>query len=198
MRSLAYIMRNRQCIIFCILSAHILLFTACAPSSSVSNNSYNEPARKICSPIDLSFDCAASSLYGLCKKSGINISYKDCVAILPRSEQGNSMLEVKRALQTVGFEVSAEKLSISQSGEINTPCVVLLFPPGTDTVGGRHSRAMGHYLVLWPVDSNKIEIIDYPRPVFVLSRDYWVRHLKTVGIRSFSALLCTRKRLYSE
>ena len=106
------------------------------------------------------------------------------------------MLEFKRALQSLGFGVRAERLSAKQTSEINEPCILLLVPP-QNAKSKEDTKPLGHYLVLWPVDTERIEILDYPRPLVTVSRSFWQKHLQTVGIDDIPALLCIKKSLVS-
>ena len=103
------------------------------------------------------------------------------------------MLEFKQVLQHLGFKVKAEQLSADQSGDVNLPCIVLLIPSGINAIG-RQPGMIGHYLVLWPVDAEKVEILDYPRPPFAVNRNYWGKHLQTVGINTAPVLICDRPK----
>lgn len=171
----------------------ILLIGGCVtPSSkSVSKTQQSPASRKSCKSAGPEFDCAASSLYGLCSKSGINLSYDRCLRLLPRSPKGNNMLEFKKVLEQLRFNVIAEKFTADELADINTPCVLLLYPPGNGTAG-QSSNPLGHYIVLWP-EEDKFEIIDYPRPTSILKKEYFIKHLQTVGINDIPALLCFRK-----
>jgi len=174
-----------------LLVLGIFVCTGCA-FSSVSQNTVQESGPQTCKLNMPSFDCAANSLYVLCARYDMNIPYDDCTRLLPKSSKGNNMLEFKNALQHLGFNVRAEQFSADQSGDMNLPCIVLLMPSGINAIG-RPPRTIGHYLVLWPVDAEKIEILDYPRPPVIISRNYWGKHLQTVGIESVLALICDRQ-----
>ena len=152
------------------------------------NVSYPQASNK-CKTAETLYDCAASSLYGLCIKSDVNVSYEDCLRFLPKSLKGNNMLEFKKVLQQLGFSVKAEQLSADQTGEVNLPCIVLLIPSGIK-ITGMQPGTMGHYIVLWPIDSQKMEIIDYPRPSLTINRNYWAKHLQTIGISTVPVLVC--------
>jgi len=186
MKFLVCDMRNNERIVLGVL---ILLCAGCFSSSSISQNARHKTVPETCELNATLFDCGASSLYGLCTRSGINISYDDCVRLLPKSSKGNNMLEFKNALQHLGFNVRAEQFSADQSGDLNLPCIVLLMPSGINAIG-RPPGTIGHYLVLWPADAEKVEIIDYPRPPVIISRNYWGKHLQTVGIKTIPVLIC--------
>jgi ABC-type bacteriocin/lantibiotic exporter with double-glycine peptidase domain len=179
---------------FYAVGIFILLIGGCVtPSSKTVSKTQQSPApRKSCKSTGPEFDCAASSLYGLCSKSGINLSYEQCLRFLPRSPKGNNMLEFKKVLEQLRFNVIAEKFTADELADINTPCVLLLYPPA-NVQASQSSKPLGHYIVLWPDEENKFEIIDYPRPTYVLKKDYFIKHLQTVGINNIPVLLCFRK-----
>lgn len=187
MKFLACDMRSNRLIVL-----GMFLCMGCT-SSSFSQNTVQESISQTCKMNTPSFDCAASSLYSLCVKYDMNIPYDDCVHLLPKSSKGNNMLELKQVLQRRGFKVRAEELSAEQSGDVNLPCIVLLMPSGINAVG-RPPRTIGHYLVLWPVDSEKVEILDYPRSPFTVNRNYWGKHLQTVGVNTVPVLVCDRPK----
>jgi ABC-type bacteriocin/lantibiotic exporter with double-glycine peptidase domain len=173
----------------------ILLIGGCVtPSSKAVCKAQQSPTpRKSCkSNGPEGFDCAASSLYGLCSKSGINLSYDRCLRLLPKSGKGNNMLEFKQTLERLRFNVVAEKFTPDELSDINTPCVLLLYPPISGP-SSQSSKPLGHYIVLWPVGEDKFEIIDYPRPTSILKKEYFIKHLQTVSISDIPALLCFRQ-----
>jgi ABC-type bacteriocin/lantibiotic exporter with double-glycine peptidase domain len=178
---------------FYAVGIFILLIGGCVtPSSkSVSKTQQSPAPRKSCKSNGPEFDCAASSLYGLCSKSGINLSYERCLRLLPRSSKGNNMLEFKRALESLRFNVVAQKFTANELADINTPSVLLLYPPGKGA-DSQSSKPLGHYIVLWPDGEDKFEIIDYPRPTSILKKEYFIKHLQTVGISDIPALICFR------
>ena len=186
MKFLGFGMRNNPIVLLLIF-----LSTGCT-SLAVSQNNVLNSASETGGLNVKSFDCAASSLYSLCVKYDMNIPYDDCVHLLPKNPKGNNMLELKMVLRHLGFKIRAEELSAKQLGDMKLPCVVLLVPSGISAMG-RQPGTIGHYMVLWPVDAEKVEILDYPRPPFTVNRNYWGKHLQTVGIESVPALICDRQ-----
>ncbi len=136
--------------------------------------------------------CAADSLFALCREEDIEISRQRCKELLPHSSSGNSMLQFKKALQSVGLAVEAQRLSVDEFSDVQQAAIVLIFPPRNT----RHSVAqtsMGHYLVFRPLDNAEVRIINYPHKPIVLSTDYWIKHLKRTGIKEVAVLLCSRQ-----
>lgn len=132
--------------------------------------------------------CAADSLYALCTESNIPVSQQLCMELLPPSHQGNSMLEFKKALLSLGFEVEARRLSVDELTTIHVPSVLLILPLQTlqDTWG----PPLGHYIVLWPLDEENVRILDHPRDPFVLSMGYLAHLLRDAGITNIPVLFC--------
>jgi ABC-type bacteriocin/lantibiotic exporter with double-glycine peptidase domain len=180
-------------IFVCAIIMSTISIAGCIQSPSNTHGVSQPQSSAKCKMADPAYDCAASSLYGLCTKFDVNISYDNCVQLLPKGSKGNNMLEFKQVLQSLGFNVKAERFSAEQSGDVNLPCIVLLIPSGINTIGGQPGP-IGHYMVLWPVDAEKLEILDYPRPPVIISRNYWGKHLQTIGIDNVPMLICDRQK----
>jgi len=105
------------------------------------------------------------------------------------------MLEFKSALLSLGFEVEAQKLNVNELANIRTPSVLLVLPP--ENLEGRWAPAFGHYVVLWPLDEQRVRVLDYPRDSVTFSIDYLIRHLRTAGITNIPVLLCSNQNLRS-
>jgi ABC-type bacteriocin/lantibiotic exporter with double-glycine peptidase domain len=129
-------------------------------------------------------DCAANSLYALCRKAKIRVSHQECLKLLPLTDKGNSMLEFKNVLRSLGFQVEAQRLDVEEFADLRVPAIVLILPPY-----GAEANA-GHYLVLWPLDGQTVQILDYPHHSVTISVDYWIRHLRRIGIENVPVLLC--------
>lgn len=54
-----------------------------------------------------SHPCAANSLYSLCRASNIPAPQELCMELLPPRPEGNSMLEFREALRSLGFAVES-------------------------------------------------------------------------------------------
>jgi hypothetical protein len=186
---------NNWCLIFHVFGISILLTAFCIASSSSADCGKSQQPQKSCEPNGgPAYDCAASSLFGLCNKSDINLSYEDCLHLLPKSPKGNSMLEYKQALEHIGFFVRAEWLTAGDLGDVKVPCVLLLSLPKNDS-NVQSSKNVGHYIVLRPIEENKFEILDYPRPSVIIPKEYLFRHLQTVGINDVPVLFCYKHNL---
>ena len=74
--------------------------------------------------------CAANSTYVLCHRSKIKISYSECLKLLPFDrKKGNSMLELKAALISLGFNVEAQRLAADEFSNIQVPAIFLVSVP---------------------------------------------------------------------
>ncbi len=168
-----------------------IFFAGCSRSSLTTQTELDKSSLPTCTTHGQIYDCAANSLYSLCQKSDIPISYQLCLELLPLRQEGNSMLEFKSALLTLDFSVEAQRLTADELANIQDPTVVLISPPE------KHEPAKmqpaGHYLVLWPLDEISVQILDYPREPIAVSRDYWAAHLRRVGANSIPALLCGKQ-----
>jgi len=133
--------------------------------------------------------CAARSLYRLCRHCEIEISYEKCRQLLPVGRQGNSMLEVKTALQSLGFHVRPQRITITEFADIRQPAVVLLSAPQNPQLR-LPGKNLGHYLVVCPEPEHHIRILDNPRNPVTVSTDYWIQHLRRLHIHKIPILLC--------
>jgi ABC-type bacteriocin/lantibiotic exporter with double-glycine peptidase domain len=171
---------------YAVLIACALLLSCAQPNSGSLSCGKRQQASLVNGRI---YDCAANSLYAFCHKWGIDVSYEKCLELLPLTDRGNSMLEFKHALESFGFEATAQRLTPDEFAHLKMPAVVLILPPEhfrTSTA----EQYPGHYLVLWPMDEQSLQILDYPHQPVIISRDYWIRHLRRVGIESAPVLLC--------
>jgi hypothetical protein len=163
------------------------IFTLSCSSSSPSQLS--EPDN-ILTGKERIYECAANGLYALCRKSGISISYKDCLELLPPAPIGNSMLEFKAALMSLGFHVEAQRLTIDELTSIQLPAVILVFTLDSMELS-TVKPPPGHYFVLWPLDEHSVEVLYYPREPAVVSWNHWARFLHSVGDETIPSLLCS-------
>ena len=87
----------------------IILLSILIYSSSLFAQISTKDNSSVSCPVTIRvYDCAANNLYVLSRKAGIQITYQKCIELLPFTRQGNSMLEFKQALETLGFEVEAK------------------------------------------------------------------------------------------
>ena len=179
-------------IITATLTIPVIFFCGCSLPSLSPQNEPDRLSRTMRPAKGRIYDCAANSLYGLCRKSNIEISYNECLELLPHTSEGNSMLDFKGALMSLGFKVEAVKLTADEFAGLQVPAVVLVLPPPEARLGP-HQSTLGHYLVLWPLDDRAFEILDHPREPVRISRDYWVRHLRMTKIETLPVLLCGRQ-----
>lgn len=122
----------------------------------------------------------------------MEISYSECLELLPLQPTGNSMFEFKQALISLGFSVEAVRLSPQEFAGLRVPAVVLVLPPRVSWPDPQEPP-LGHYLVLWPLGNGMLEILDHPRKPISISITYWIRHLQMTKIENLSVLLCGRQ-----
>ena len=162
--------------------------------SSASMAATHAPAND--RPIDRSsyrvYDCAANSLFTLCRVTNHNIGYKECLRLLPNNPTGNSMKEVKQALESVGFNVKALKIAVEEIPNVKVPSILWTHPP-QQAVVSKDPKRLGHYLVVLPLGGARLQILDYPVNPVVLSADAWGRHLRSMEITDMPVLLCGQK-----
>jgi len=113
--------------------------------------------------------------------------------LLPPRAGGNSTLEFKNALLSLGFDVEAQKIDVDELSNIQVPSVLLVLP--TENLESGWAPSFGHYFVLWPLDKQRVRILDYPRESVVFSIDYLIRHLRSAGITNIPVLVCSNQNL---
>jgi len=111
--------------------------------------------------------------------------------LLPPTNIGNSMLEFKAALLCLDFQVEAQMLTINELANIRVPSILLI--PTPEKHYAALERRFSHYVLLWPLADEKIQIINYPREPKDLSATHLVRHLRNIGIKKIPVLLCGKQ-----
>lgn len=176
------------------MSLWLILFLFLFLTGCGSSSSYNQSdlTKSLASP-DTShgriYDCAANSLYALCTNANIQISYEECLELLPFTSQGNNMLELKGALIYLGFKVEAQRLTVDELAQVQVPAIILAAPQNQNEEF-LFKTCSGHFFVLWPMDDRTVKLIDYPRDPVILFIDDWIHHLHNIGVESVPALLC--------
>jgi len=136
------------------------------------------------------YDCAANSLYILCKLDGRQIPYEKCLGYLPITKNGNNMLEFKKALIEIGYNVEAQKLCPEELRNIRVPCVVLSESP--DKNG--NSGSLGHFFIITPqADNKEINVYDYPSKPQAIQIEILIESLKQKGVTEIPTLLCGKE-----
>jgi hypothetical protein len=141
------------------------------------------------------YDCAANSLYVLCRKMHIAVSYDKCLQLLPIACEGNSMLAVKQALASLGLRAEAQRISVDELADISGPAIVWISFEGQELAG---SRLLGHYFVLWSTSEGVVQVLDYPKEPVVLPIDLWMQHLHSTRLRDLVVLLCQQPEMARE
>ena len=88
-----------------------LLVLLCSAGEAVAQASSSETGRQSAQPSPFVFDadraCGANSLFLLNVMLGGSHAYSDCLALVPPRDTGNTMLELHRAMESMGWAVSA-------------------------------------------------------------------------------------------
>jgi len=177
-------------ITYAIVITSIFLL-GCNRSSITNEPTFDKPFPVLESASGRIYDCAANSLYFLCQMSNIKISYPECLNLLPFRREGNSMLEFKLALMSLGFKVEAQRINVDELYQIRNPAVILIIPQ--ENLELLKTQTFGHYFVLWPLDDKTLRIFDYPNEPVILSTEFWISHLHTIGVKEMPVLLCSKQ-----
>lgn len=119
------------------------------------------------------YTCAAESLYVIARICEHPLSYKRCIDLLPTSSKGNSLLELKRGMQSAGLQVQAEEIQTEDLQSLKSPAVMLEY--------GDRDQPLGHFAVLRPFADQRIQILDFPHDPAILRREDLVSLLKNNG-----------------
>ena len=65
----------------------------------------------------------------MCRISDIDMSYKKCLELLPISSKGNSMLEMKQALESLGFSAKPLRIKVDEITNLHVPAIMWAHPP---------------------------------------------------------------------
>jgi len=110
-------MMSKMTIVHTIVIAGIFS-PACSLTSLRNQTDLEESSPIVYANNGRTYHCAANSLYCLSRRSDIEISYQTCVELLPITTRGNSMLEFKEALESLGFNVEAQRLTAEELANI--------------------------------------------------------------------------------
>ena len=172
----------------------LLLVSYVITASSVASGNAEPSGRDLCMFADPNthriYDCAASSVFVLCRKLRRDVSYAECVRLLPIAEEGSSALDVKHALATLRFQIESFRVSVDELAAVQDPAIVWI-SFGGDELTPR--QRLGHYFVLWPLSEGVVQVLDYPQEPATLSVDYWVEYLRSTTVQDLVVLLCRRQ-----
>lgn len=143
------------------------------------------------------YHCAASTLYALAQKDGLDLNYEQCEILLPRTSFGNSMLEFKKVLKSLGYDVKAYSSSPQEIADLEMTAVVLVGPAQNNFKIVEQNQHRNHFLLISPVDQEHIEIIDYPKNRFTQERQQWAEKMRKRGVQSLPILICERQEKIS-
>ncbi len=136
---------------------------------------------------NVNFDCGTNSLYVLCQIGGKPLGYDRCIELLPISNEGNTLLDVKRAIQAAGFTVRAVEVDVAQIAGLRVPAVVLL--------SQRQPGGLGHFIVLRPLANGKIQYLylDFPHASpSVATPEEVAKSIEANGFQTLYLILCSK------
>jgi hypothetical protein len=129
--------------------------------------------------------CAANCLYVIGKITKKDIPYSECAELLPLQREGNSIGDLKDAMESAGYRIQGEKLSPDEVAALNRVAILLV-----GAVPHDHEVSIGHYVVVRPAGADFIQILDFPgnEPILV-SRIEWSQYLRKQVHADIPALL---------
>lgn len=162
------------------LDAKIMAQSSTAATTSQST----QPSKRI-------YSCGANSLFVLSKLMDRPATYVECATLLPIHDTGNTMLEVRDAVQAIGLQTRAMRLGPHELQRVRVPCIAWL-PPLFNRTVVQGDHVTGHYIVIRPVSDGKIQILNYPEHPTTVDVIAWGKHLESLGIEGIPVLLCAR------
>jgi hypothetical protein len=135
-------------------------------------------------------DCAANSVFLIARLCGLDTPYERCLELLPVNPDGNSGLDVKRALLKVGIEVTPLTLSPAELASLRTPAI--LWDPPAQVPGLTKVHALGHFSVVRPLSHDRFQTIDFPTEPVVFGLEDWRKYLLDQKIAGVQAFECKR------
>lgn len=143
-------------------------------------------------PVDsegVAFDCGANSIYIMAGLAGRPVSFAHALQLTPPNPAGNSLVEMRIALKTLGFEARAVKLTLVEILKLKVPAILLALPPASKE-GADIPRSIGHYFIVLPLGEDEVQILNYPRPPLVVSRQDLKETLAANSQVKYPAILC--------
>jgi|GEM_PF-6898445 len=117
--------------------------------------------------------CGANSVFLVSALFGEAVPYSLCLHLLPPRDTGSTMLEVKEALERLGFSVTARSLGARELSRVKETCVAWL-PSAIEvrTPSGDRYR-LGHFFVIRPVGDGLWRVMDFPDSVETVNIQAW-------------------------
>ncbi len=117
--------------------------------------------------------CGANSVFLVSTLFGEAVPYSLCLYLLPPRDTGNTMLEVKEALERLGFSVTARSLGARELSRVKETCVAWL-PSAIEvrTPSGDRYR-LGHFFVIRPVGDGLWRVMDFPDRAETVNIQAW-------------------------
>jgi len=181
-------MKQLICNIFIIFLSAINVLTSQAADASALETASPQGKEYI-----TVYECAANCLYSISRLSDVDVTYEKCVELLPISPAGNSMLELKRALETFGFTVGGYKIDLFELQLINAPAIIYLDNPQERKIGEVDSH-IAHFAVYWPLGDGKVLIFDYPEKPRIYPVNSLIEHFEKLDIKELTLLVCNSEK----
>ena len=174
-------MRNTPTRDALLCAALVMLLGSLAPAQQASDSSQNSPAPAQADQQPLpgqgarySNMCGAYSVFvaSALHKSPVPLSV--CAKVVPAKPAGNTMAELKRGFEQLGFAVNAYAIQPSVFAQRPGTYVVWI-PPSMEirTPSGK-SFTSGHYVVLYQKADKQWLLLDYPVSARIINPETWV------------------------
>jgi hypothetical protein len=123
------------------------------------------------------FDCAANSMYVYGKLIEKKVDLGICKALLPLKD-GNTLDDMVQAGDALGLKLQVYRVSPVELASLQS-IAIALFVPRPEINNGTSAPGMGHYVVLRPIDSARLQVLDFKRDAsIVVERQDWAMHLQ--------------------
>lgn len=125
-------------------------------------------------PAALPRHCGANSVFVASAVLGSPLPLSRCIEAVPPRGVGNTMLELKQGLESLGFRVQAFAVRSGQLASLRGT-FLLWIPPGVEvrTLSGERFTA-GHYVVLHRRTDGEWLFLDYPSAALVIEPETWL------------------------
>ena len=139
------------------------------------------------------YDCAANTVFLACRALDLEVTYEQCMQLLPISRGGNSMLEIKNALTHLGVVPIPVRVTLSDLVGLRVPAIIWTYPPDDAFVRKESDRRVGHFMLVIPMGHERVQIVDYPSAPTIVPVRVWERHLQAAGIEGTLIIMCGLK-----
>ena len=118
------------------------------------------------SNIVMTTGCAANAVFVLCKLEQIDTDYEHCLSLLPCREEGNTLLEVTKALESLDLRAAVFRMNPAEIASLQRPAILLSGAIGDESPS---EERIGHFYVVRPVNALTVQVLDFPgyKPVIL-------------------------------